>query len=97
MIPFATHGPACGNFPKTRAQPACPRSLFYLAAAVANHNQIADGLEQFRSYLRLLAPMQIGPKLRPKVDASDIVQQTMLQAVKGKDDCRGTTEPPSAA
>jgi RNA polymerase sigma-70 factor, ECF subfamily len=48
-------------------------------------------LEQFRSYLRLLARMQLPAKLAPKVDASDVVQQTMVQAYQGLGQFRGST------
>lgn len=40
-------------------------------------------LERFRSYLRVLAEIQLGARLRSKVDASDIVQQSMIEAHQG--------------
>jgi RNA polymerase sigma-70 factor (ECF subfamily) len=51
-----------------------------------------ESFEQFRSYLRLLANMQIDRRVRSKVDASDIVQQTMLQAHRARDQFRGCSE-----
>ncbi|MEM7455742.1 MAG: sigma-70 family RNA polymerase sigma factor [Planctomycetota bacterium] len=48
--------------------------------------------ERFRSYLKLLASSGLDVRLRPKLDASDIVQQTLLQAHRGYDGFRGTTD-----
>ena len=50
-----------------------------------------------RSYLRFLARLQLGPKMRTKVDESDVVQQTMLQAHKARDQFRGGTSNELAA
>lgn len=54
-------------------------------------------LDGFRSYLRLLANMQIDRRIRSKVDASDIVQQTLMQAHKAREQFRGDNDAQRAA
>jgi RNA polymerase sigma-70 factor (ECF subfamily) len=50
-------------------------------------------LDRYRAYLRVLAERQIGGELARRVDASDVVQQTMLEAQRAFGDFHGTTEP----
>ena len=49
-------------------------------------------LESYRNYLRLLAATQVGKGLLLRVDPSDLVQNTFLEAHRGFADFRGKTE-----
>jgi RNA polymerase sigma-70 factor (ECF subfamily) len=49
-------------------------------------------LELYRNYLTLLARLEIGRRLRRKVDESDLVQETFLEAHRHFGRFRGTTE-----
>ena len=51
-----------------------------------------ERLKQYEHYLLALARAQLNPKYRAKVGASDIVQQSMMQAYQAIDDFRGQSE-----
>lgn len=57
----------------------------------------AGALDRFRSYLLLLARLQLEPRLQAKLDASDVVQQTLLEAHEGLAQFRGRTVGEQAA
>jgi RNA polymerase sigma-70 factor (ECF subfamily) len=50
---------------------------------------LPEVLERYRDYLRLLARMQIDPRLRKDFDPSDIVQTVMLKAHQHQAEFRG--------
>ena len=51
-----------------------------------------DLLRRFEPWLRLLARVQLESRFAAKFDASDVVQQTLLEAVKAFPQFRGLTE-----
>jgi RNA polymerase sigma-70 factor (ECF subfamily) len=57
----------------------------------------SPGLEQFRAYLELLVRRRVDDRLQGKLDASGVVQQTLLEAHQGFKDFRGKSEGEVAA
>jgi RNA polymerase sigma-70 factor (ECF subfamily) len=53
--------------------------------------------EDYRDYLHLLARLQLDPRLRGKLDPSDIVQQTLVRAYQNGEQFRGRTAGEEAA
>jgi RNA polymerase sigma-70 factor (ECF subfamily) len=53
---------------------------------------LGDLLESYRNYLRLMAATCLDRDVRAKADASDVVQETLLQAHRSFGRFRGTTE-----
>lgn len=54
-------------------------------------------LESYRSYLRLLAGLRLDPRLRRKIDPSDLVQVTLLKAHEASGRCEFGGEAQRAA
>src|SRR6478609_2001480 len=64
-----------------------------LARARAGEVDVLGELfERFRNYLSVLARVQIGRRLQRKVEEADLVQETFLEAHRGFDRFRGTSE-----
>ncbi len=55
-------------------------------------NSSVRSIEDYRDYLLLLVRLQLGSRLRAKVDASDVVQQAILHAHENRGQFRGGTE-----
>lgn len=58
-----------------------------------SEHALGDLLDLYRNYLRLLARVEIGHRLQGKVDASDVVQETFLEAHRHFPAFEGSQEP----
>jgi RNA polymerase sigma-70 factor (ECF subfamily) len=73
--------------------PVPPDPVELLQAARAGDSQaLGRLLELYRNYLRLLARLQAGRRLRAKADPSDLVQEAFLAAQRNFAQFRGSTE-----
>src|SRR5215475_9250234 len=68
-----------------------PEQLLCLAR-MEDSRALGRLLELYRNYLALLARLQVGRRLQGKVDESDLVQETFLEAHRHFGRFRGTTE-----
>src|SRR5438094_954004 len=68
-----------------------PEQLLGLARA-GSGPALGQLLELYRSYLAILARLQIGRRLQGKVDAADLVQDTFLEAHRHFAQFRGAAE-----
>lgn len=62
------------------------------AARLHADQELGPLLNLYRSYLGLLAKIEVGPRLQRKVDPSDLVQETLLDAHRQFARFQGTTE-----
>jgi RNA polymerase sigma-70 factor (ECF subfamily) len=72
-------------------QSAAPEWLLQSARA-GDNDALGQLLERYRCYLALLARLEIGRRLRTKVDDGDLVQEVFLQAFRSFPRFRGNTE-----
>jgi RNA polymerase sigma-70 factor (ECF subfamily) len=73
---------------KTGPDPEQMLALARAGSAVA----LGDLLELYRTYLAILARLQIGRRLQGKVDPADLVQDTFLEAHRHFAEFRGSAE-----
>jgi RNA polymerase sigma-70 factor, ECF subfamily len=65
--------------------------------ARSDRSTLAQLLEQYRPFLRIAAERALDGAMKARCDASDIVQQTMVEAIKDFDGFAGHTEPEFSA
>jgi RNA polymerase sigma-70 factor (ECF subfamily) len=73
------------------SQPKVAELLAQAAAGGATSRE--QLLAIYRPYLRLVADRRVPRIVQQRIDASDIVQQTLVDAVRGLPDFRGQSEP----
>lgn len=62
------------------------------ARVAENQLELGNLLELYRNYLNLIAQTQIGATLKKRVDPSDVVQETFLEAHRDFGEFRGNSE-----
>jgi RNA polymerase sigma-70 factor (ECF subfamily) len=67
--------------------------VLLVRARTADDGALGRLLERYRSYLTLLARLQIGRRLQGKADPADMVQEAFLEAARHFAQFRGETEP----
>ena len=76
---------------RLRATNSSPQQLLEAARRGANEG-LGALLQCYRNYLTLLARTQMGRQLQARVSPSDVVQETMLEALQDFERFRGSTE-----
>jgi RNA polymerase sigma-70 factor, ECF subfamily len=71
--------------------PADPFADWLAAARTGSTSDLGRALEACRAYLLLIAESELGSTLRPKAGASDIVQESMIDAQTGFAGFQGRT------
>ncbi len=80
-----------GSESRLRATNSSPQQLLEAARRGANDG-LGALLQCYRNYLTLLARTQMGRQLQARVSPSDVVQETMLEALQDFERFRGSTE-----
>lgn len=75
----------------SRMDPSDPGELLTMARK-GQTQAMGQLFELYRQYLKLLAHMEIDQRFQAKIDPSDIVQETFLEAHRDFGKFRGTTE-----
>jgi RNA polymerase sigma-70 factor (ECF subfamily) len=68
-----------------------------VAARAGSREALGEALQAYRAYLLLIAQQELDPELRAKGGASDLVQETFIDAQRLLGTFTGTTEQPWAA
>jgi RNA polymerase sigma-70 factor, ECF subfamily len=80
------------RFGRCESLAAASNELATLIEVAVDQPVCEQRVERYREYLRLLARLQLNARLQAKLDASDIVQQALLQAHASLGQFRGQTE-----